>query len=290
MVDYDFSIQKQLFEIAYQILEDYEIEEWSFGGGTALSYCYYQHRMSYDIDIFLEDFSAISILLENKNEIANNLGIPIDLVKASSSNLTFILKQNDEGLKLDFLYGTALTSTPYCSKNIFEFQKIVVQTPIEILARKLKHRETVTIRDFVDFSFAEQQEAILTKLKSENIVDIDRFFDVIKQFNDFDELTFNQELDYLNSYLYNKKEDLAQSINSLMIPNEMIKVAVDDVEVVAFDQFIEAYREVYEEVGRFDVFELSRDKVMKLLGRSFITYEDVLGLGRQDIEIIKKVL
>jgi len=142
METHDFSIQKQLFEIAYQILEDYEIEEWSFGGGTAFSYCYYQHRMSYDIDIFLEDFSAI---------------------------------------------------------------------------------------------------------------------------------TFNQELDYLNSYLYNKKEDLAQSINSLMIPNEMIRVAVDDVKVVAFDQFIEAYREVYEEVGSFDVAELlglkerrSRD-ILKIL-------------------------
>ena len=286
MADYDFSIQKQLFEIAYQILEDYEIKEWSFGGGTALSYCYYQHRMSYDIDIFLEDYSAIAILLENKGEIARNLGIPIDLVKSSPSNLTFILKEKNEGLKLDFLYGTALTSTPYYSKNIFGFQKIVVQTPMEILARKLKHRETVTIRDFVDFSFAEQQEKILTKLKSENIVDIDRFFDVIKQFNDFDELTFNQELEYLNSYLYNKKEDLAQSINSLMIPNEMIRVAVDDVEVVTFDQFIEAYREVYEEIGSFDVFEVSRDKIMKLLGRSFITYEDVLGLGRKDILVI----
>lgn len=51
MSNYDFSVQKQLFEIVYQILEDYDISDWSFGGGTALSYCYYQHRMSYDIDI-----------------------------------------------------------------------------------------------------------------------------------------------------------------------------------------------------------------------------------------------
>jgi len=75
MLKYDFSIQKQLFNIAYQILEDYSITEWSFGGGTALSYCYYQHRMSYDIDIFIEDFSAINILLENKKEIAEKFKI-----------------------------------------------------------------------------------------------------------------------------------------------------------------------------------------------------------------------
>jgi len=34
--DYNFSVQKQLFEIAYQILEDYEIKNWSFGGGAVI--------------------------------------------------------------------------------------------------------------------------------------------------------------------------------------------------------------------------------------------------------------
>ncbi|HIP13396.1 MAG TPA: hypothetical protein EYG73_11855 [Arcobacter sp.] len=157
MSDYDFSVQEQLFEIAYQILEDYGITDWTFGGGTALSYCYYQHRMSYDIDIFLE------------------------------------------------------------------------------------------------------------------------------QFNSFDDLAFNQELKHLNSYIYKKKEGLADTINSIMIPNEIIKVAVDDVEVVAFDHFIDAYREFYEEVGSYEVFELNRDESMKLIGKDFITYSDVLGLSLDEI-------
>ena len=280
MVNYDFSVQKQLFEIVYQILEDYDISDWSFGGGTALSYCYYQHRMSYDIDIFLDDFSAINILLDNKEEIARNLGIPINLVKSSSSNLTFILKENDEGLKLDFLYGTALTSTPYHTQDVFDFNDITVQTPIEILARKLKYRETLTIRDFVDFAFSEQKSKILTKLKSENIVDIDRYFDVVEQFNGFDDFTFNQELEHLNSYLYKKKENLSDIINSLMIPNDIIKIAVDDIEVVAFDHFIDAYREFYEEIGTFEIYELKKDEIMKLREKGFITYRDILGLSR----------
>lgn len=285
MSKYDFSIQKQLFEIAYQILEDYDITKWSFGGGTALSYCYYQHRMSYDIDIFLEDFSAISILLDNKEEIAKNLGISINLVKSSTSHLTFILKENDEGLKLDFLYGTALTSTPYQSNDIFNFRDVNVQTPIEILARKLKHRNTLTIRDFVDFAFSEQEDRILTKLKSENIVDIDRFFDVVEQFNSFDNLAFNLELKHLDSYIYKKKEGLSDTINSIMIPNKIIKIAVDDVEVVAFDHFIDTYQAFYEEIGSYSVFELEKDEVMQLLGKSFITYHDIMCL---DIKIFKK--
>ena len=284
MSTYNFSIQKELFEIAFAILEDYDINEWSFGGGTALSYCYYEHRMSYDIDIFSEDYSAIDQLIRSKEEIAQNLGISLHQVESSPSGITFILEEQGHGLKLDFLYGSSLTSIPYSLKDVFGFKNIKVQTPLEILARKLKHREIVTIRDFVDFAYSEQKDKILTKLKSENIVNIDRFLDVVEQFNSFNETVFNQELKYLNSNIFRYKEDLSDTITGIMIPNKIIRVAVDDSEVVAFDEFIEAYREVYEEIGSYKVYELKRDEVMKLLGKDFITYGDVLNLGVKDIK------
>ena len=121
MLTYNFSTQKELFEIAYAILEDYNITEWSFGGGTALSYCYYEHRMSYDIDIFSDDYSAIDQLIRNKEEIAQNLGISLAQVESSPSGITFILEEQGHGLKLDFLYGSSLTSTPYILKDVFGF-------------------------------------------------------------------------------------------------------------------------------------------------------------------------
>lgn len=287
MATYDFSTQKELFEIAYAILEDYNIEEWSFGGGTALSYCYYEHRMSYDIDIFSEDYSAIGKLVENQEEIAKNLGISLSQIESSPSGITFILEEKGHGLKLDFLYGSSLTSTPYILKDVFCFTNIKIQTPLEVLARKLKHREIITIRDFVDFAYCEQKDEILTKLKSENIVDIDRFFEVVEQFNNFNERVFNEELKYLDSNIFKNKEDLFAVINGLMIPNEIIKVAVDGSEVVAFDHFIDAYREFYEEVGIFEIYELERDKIMKFFGKDFVTYEDVLGLEIKDIKRLK---
>ena len=289
MVTYDFSTQQELFEIAYAILEDYNIDDWSFGGGTALSYCYYKHRMSYDIDIFSEDYSAIGRLVENKEEIAQNLGISLNQVESSPSGITFILEEDSHGLKLDFLYGSSLTLTPYVLKDVFGFKNIKVQTPLEILARKLKHREIVTIRDFVDFAYCEQKDEILTKLKSENIADIDRFFELVEQFNSFNEMVFNQELKYLDSNIFRDKEDLSAVINGIMIPSEIIRVAIDGSEVVAFDHFIEAYREVYEEVGSFEVYELERDEVMKFFGKSFITYGDVLGLCLENTRFLKKV-
>ena len=286
MSTYNFSTQKELFEIAYAILEDYNITEWSFGGGTALSYCYYNHRMSYDIDIFSEDYSAIDQLIRSKEEIAKNLGISLAQVESSPGGITFILEEQGHGLKLDFLYGSSLTSTPYSLKDLFGFENIKVQTPLEILARKLKHREIITIRDFVDFAYSEQKDKILTKLKSENIVDIDRFLDVVEQFNSFNEMVFNQELKYLNSNIFKYKEDLTDMVNGIMIPNEIIKVAVDDSEVVAFDEFIEAYREVYEEIGSYKIYELKIDDVRKLVGKEFLTYEDILGLKVNKIIVL----
>lgn len=283
MSTYDFSIQKELFEIAYAILEDYDIKEWSFGGGTALSYCYYEHRMSYDIDIFSEDYSAIGKLVKNGKEIAKNLGISSSQIESSPSGITFILEENGHGLKLDFLYASSLTSTPYIFRDVFGFKNIKLQTPLEILARKLKHREIITIRDFVDFAYAEQKDEVLTKLKLENIVDIDRFFELVEQFNNFNEMVFNQELKYLDSNIFTNKKDLSNIINRIMIPSDIIKVAVDDHEVVAFDHFIEAYREFYEEVGGYRVFILKKNKIMKLLGKDFVTYRDVFGLNLNEL-------
>ena len=95
---------------------------------------------------------------------------------------------------------------------------------------------------------------------------------------------FNQELKYLNSNIFRYKEDLSHTVNGIMIPTATIKVAVDDSEVVAFDEFIEAYREVYEEIGSYVVYELKRDELMKLLGKEFVTYGDVLGLKMKDLK------
>lgn len=223
MAQFDFSTQEELFHISCQILNDYEIDEWSFGGGTALSSIYYQHRMSYDIDIFSEDFSAINRLIQHKEEIAENLGIPLLQVESSTAGVTFILDAKENGLKLDFVYSSALTSSPYEIKDVFGYTGVKVQTPMEIIAKKLKHREKATIRDFVDYAIAEDKSQLLTQLKSEGIVDIERYFDVIEKFNNFDGDIFNIALKDLVPTKFMTKDDFNNTINSLMKPKAMEK-------------------------------------------------------------------
>ncbi len=279
MSSYDFSTQAELFTIAKAILEDYQIASWSFGGGTALSYLYYQHRMSYDIDIFLDDYSDIYKLISSQGEIARNLGIPSTQIESSSSAITFILETDGYGLKLDFVYSPVLTSDPFRIKEIFGFTGIKVQTPLEIIAKKLKHREKATIRDFVDYAYAQKNDDLLIQLKSENIVDIDRYFDVVDKFNSFDRDVFNEELKGLMPDSQTVKDDFTVSLNTIMTPKEIVKVALDHTgEVVAFDEFIEVYRPLYEELGPYEVYTI-QNKGMD--------YKQILSLTKNEILILQ---
>jgi hypothetical protein len=278
MTQYDFSTQKELFNISCQILSDYEIRDWSFGGGTALSTLFYQHRMSYDIDIFSEDFSAIQRLINNKEEIVKNLGIDMIEVKSSTTGITFGL--DDGGLKLDFVYSPALSSEPYTVKDVFGYTNIKVQTPLEIIAKKLKHREKATIRDFVDYAIVEERTQLLTKLKLEGIVDIERYFDVVEKFNNFDSSLFNEELENLLPEQNLTRDDFSNTINSFMKPKELIHVALDNTnEVVAFDEFIETYRDVYEKLRKYSIYTIKNDG---------ISYKDVLELKLEEILELSK--
>jgi hypothetical protein len=273
MAQYDFTTQKELFNISCQILSDYNIENWSFGGGTALSALYYEHRMSYDIDIFSEDFSAIQRLLDHKEEIAKNLGIGMIEVTSSTTGITFGL--DDGGLKLDFVYSPALSSEPYVTKDVFGRKGIKVQTPLEIIAKKLKHREKATIRDFVDYAIVEERSQLLTKLKFEGIVDIERYFDVIDKFNNFDEVLFNEELKNLLPNQKLTKDNFSETINNIMKPKEYIRVALDHTnEVVAFDEFIETYRDMYEELGKYTIYTIKNNG---------FSYKKVLDLNLKEV-------
>ena len=275
MQKYDFSSQSELFQIALDILEDYKIKSWSFGGGTALSFLYYRHRMSYDIDIFVDDYSEIQKILAFQDEISANLGIDDSLIQTSTSGITFILDDEGYGLKLDFVYSPALTQHAYEHRDVFGHSGVKVQTAKEIIAKKLKFREKATIRDFVDYAVAEREDKILSKLKSESIVDIDRYFDMIEKFNGIKKLFFDKELEGLMPGQNRVKEDFEETINALMQPGNVVSVALDHTgEVVAFDEFIEGYRSLYAELGDFEVFKINNPG---------LTYREILQLEKEEV-------
>ncbi len=275
MNTYNFSSQSELFQIALEILDDYGIKSWSFGGGTALSLLYYQHRMSYDIDIFLEDYSEIQKIIRYQEEIAGNLGIDPLSVQSSSTGVTFIIDDANYGLKMDFVYSEPLTKDPFRYTQVFGRDNIKVQTAKEIISKKLKYREKATIRDFVDYAIAEKRDKILTQLKAESIVDIDRYFDVIEKFNSIKKTFFDKELEGLMPGQKKVKEDFEETITTLMQPSNTVTVALDHTgEVVAFDEFIDEYRSLYEELGSFSIYTINNPR---------LSYKEILQLNKEAV-------
>ena len=281
MNTYNFSSQSKLFQIALEILDDYDIKSWSFGGGTALSMLYYQHRMSYDIDIFLENYSQMQKIIRSQEEIANNLGIDPLSVQSSSTGVTFIIDDTNYGLKMDFVYSEPLTKDPFSYTEVFGIDNVKVQTAKEIISKKLKYREKATIRDFVDYAIVEREDKILTQLKTESIVDIDRYFDVIEKFNGIKKIFFDKELEGLMPEQNKVKEDFEETINTLMQPKDIVTVALDHTgEVVAFDEFIEGYRSLYEELGKFEIYKITNPG---------LSYQEILKLDKAKVlEMIVK--
>ncbi len=232
--------------------------------------------MSYDIDIFLEDFSLIQVIVEYQEEIARNLSIGKQHIKSSPTGVTFTLDANSLGLKLDFVYSPALTSNSYNDKTVFGFKEIKTQTPLEIIAKKLKFREKATIRDFVDYAVSQEQDEIMTKLKYEGIVDIERYLEVIEKFNKFDAKVFNTELKLLFPNKEICKDDFANTIHSFMKPGSKIKIALDlNGEIVAFDEFIPIYQKHYAPLGKLQVFEIANNG---------LSYKKLMRMGKEEIQ------
>lgn len=294
MNTYCFDEQSRLLEIAIAIIEDYNISDWSFGGGTALSCAYYQHRMSYDIDIFSTDFSSISNLVSHKEEIANNLSISLEQVQSSPSGVTFILSEEEHQLKLDFLFSEQLSNESYINRDILGQTNISVQTPIEIISKKLKHREILTIRDFVDLAYAQRVDGILTKIKESNIIDLERFIDVLTQFESISSEDFNRELEYLEPNFMNEKSCISNEIFEALTPSSLISIAFNEnFEVLAIDNWINEYKEEYESIGEYKIYnDISKESFSTILNKKTkdITYNDIYELPKNRvIELIESL-
>ncbi|MCF6096420.1 nucleotidyl transferase AbiEii/AbiGii toxin family protein [Thermovorax subterraneus] len=132
-----------LFKKAIGILENAGIaeNEWSFGGGSALS-LYYNHRESFDVDIFLTDAQHLLLVTPRLNSY-------IEGIKDYTEMSNFVKLKMDEG-EIDFILAPHLTEDWYVEKEILG-RKVQVETPWEIVIKKLFYRpESLKVRDVVD--------------------------------------------------------------------------------------------------------------------------------------------
>lgn len=115
---------------------------WTLGGGIALA-LRLDHRISYDIDIFLEDANHLRALSPNRNRAAR-------AIDGRWQEPGHTLKLERPEGAIDFLVAARVTDLapwPYD----FRGRAIPVEEPAEVLAKKLKYRGSrLLARDVFD--------------------------------------------------------------------------------------------------------------------------------------------
>lgn len=134
---------RTLLELALPALDEIGSNvKWTLGGGTALA-LKINHRISYDIDIFLEDAGHLRALSPIRNKASRAI---TDRWQEPGHYLKL---EREEG-GIDFIVAARLTDL---SPWLYEFKnrEIPVEEPAEILAKKLKYRGSQIIpRDIFD--------------------------------------------------------------------------------------------------------------------------------------------
>ena len=125
----DNSNSKILLNRAIKILDyaNIDISSWAIGGGTVLAH-YYNHRLSKDIDIFIDDMQLLSSLSPRFNDISENADDYDEM--ANYISLAF-----PEG-KVDFIVGSQLTNFK-SQKQLFLGYDVYLEDAVEVVAKKI---------------------------------------------------------------------------------------------------------------------------------------------------------
>ena len=139
------SLLEKAYKLLDMIAEDgIAAPKWSLGGGTVLMF-YYAHRKSKDIDIFVPDPQFLAYV----NPRIGGRGE--DFTSDYKDGAEYIKLFFPEG-EIDFVASTTLTENPIEEYEVLG-RKIYLETPIEIVAKKLWYRgDRATSRDLLDLA------------------------------------------------------------------------------------------------------------------------------------------
>ena len=136
---------KILLQKAIDILEaaDIKDDEWAVGGGTVLAH-YYNHRISKDIDIFINDIQLLTLLSPRFNDMSEDAADYDEMA-------TYISLTYPEG-KIDFIVGSQMSE--FLPKKQFFLEKnVVLEDRGEIDAKKIFYRGvSAKVRDIFDLA------------------------------------------------------------------------------------------------------------------------------------------
>lgn len=166
-----------------------------FGGGTALAIYYFQHRLSFDIDLFVTDVQVLNYLspkhwIEETNNFNNSKYIDL------SNHIRVLEKKNN--IKVDVLV-TQDASTDYLlddSRAIFS-SDVYVESIEDIIAKKIVYRRNDNLtRDIIDIAISiKHADNILEKLFVAEKINREDVQDLYNSIERLDRETFDEEIE-----------------------------------------------------------------------------------------------
>lgn len=126
---------------------------WVFGGGTALSIFYFNHRKSFDIDIFINE-SQIFDFFDPKWYIDESELFDSSDYRFDGANKHLKLKTKNN-IKVDFLLNESIINKPIKNKILDLDFELYYESIEDIIAKKIKYRKEDNLtRDIFDLAVA----------------------------------------------------------------------------------------------------------------------------------------
>ncbi len=179
---------------AYPYLPNKDNSQIRFGGGTALAIYYFQHRLSFDIDLFVTDTQLMNYLspkhwLEETD--AFNGGAYIDL----ASHIRVLYRENN--IKVDVLVAQDFTGSCLVdeSKELFS-ETVYVESIEDIIAKKIVYRRNDNLtRDIIDIAISiEYADNVLKRLFELEVITLDDVSELYQSLLNLDTEVFKEEL------------------------------------------------------------------------------------------------
>lgn len=143
-----------LFTSSMEIIEEVntkyqlDIRNLSFGGGTALM-IQIDHRESYDVDLFITDPQYLPYL----NPFAQDFSLTLFPNEYDSLDYIYLKLSYDDIGEVDFICSQPLTNQPTTQHNVLNKYTIEMETPAEIIAKKIVYRGSeIKHRDVFDIA------------------------------------------------------------------------------------------------------------------------------------------
>ena len=165
-----------------------------FGGGTALAIYYFQHRKSFDIDLFVTDLQILGYLspthwLEDSRLF--NTAKYIDL----ANHIRLLTKEN---IKIDILVSQDFIGHAIIdNSHAFFHESIYIESLEDILAKKIVYRKDQNkSRDIIDLGVALYHDAsIFEKLLNSSAVTLQDLRDLHDALTRLDTQKYLDEID-----------------------------------------------------------------------------------------------